>query len=139
MPGDTAAFGRARIAKAKALAGRSQALRPWAGSPAALHGFARRIFAAFGRDVRCRTIQQVRYAFAGAEAPDSRAFVTQFFPYTIIKDHYGQFVWPENLGYVPMPESAAGDAPADDIAESARGASRRWCATAGPRSSGIRS
>ena len=112
LPGDSEDFARDRVAKAAALAA-AAGFSPvgwvtphYIASPDDLR--------VFGRTFD-RTIQRVRYAFAGAEAPESGAFVTQFFPYTIYKDHYGQFVWPENLGYVPMPENEPGDLPPLDI------------------------
>ena len=111
-PGDSEEFALGRVAKAEALVA-AAGFTPvgwvtphYIASPADLR--------VFGRSFD-RTIQRVRYAFDGAEAPESRAFVTQFFPYTIYKDHYGQFVWPENLGYVPMPENEPGDLPPLDI------------------------
>jgi uncharacterized protein YdaL len=120
LPGDSA-----ELAGARAALGRSLAVS--AGFPplgwVTPHYQASPVdFEEFGRRFD-RTVQRVRYGFAGAEAPESRAFVAQFFPYTIFKDHYGQFVWPENLGYVPMPESDPGDQPLPEIAESAR---RAW-------------
>ena len=29
--------------------------------------------------------------------------IDQFYPYTIVHDYYGVHVWPENMGYVPLP------------------------------------
>jgi uncharacterized protein YdaL len=66
-----------------------------------------------------RTVQRVRYALDEPQAPGSPDFVSQFFPYTIYRDHYGQFVWPEDLGFVPMPGLPSGDVPASDIAAAA--------------------
>ncbi|HEX4047742.1 MAG TPA: DUF2334 domain-containing protein, partial [Elusimicrobiota bacterium] len=116
LPGDSAESALARIAKAQALAA-AAGFSPvgWV-TP---HYTASPVdFEAFGR-IFDRTIQRVRYAFDGAQGAGAAAFVAQFFPYTIYKDHYGQFVWPENLGYVPMPESPPGDQPAPDIAAAA--------------------
>lgn len=67
-----------------------------------------------------RIVQRSCYFTAGAAPGDPPRFVSQFFPYTIYKDQYGQYLWPENLGFVPMPGSDWGyDAPGD-IAAAAR-------------------
>lgn len=71
-------------------------------------------FRIFGRFFQ-RTVQRVTYS---AEDGGKTIFVSQFFPYTIYRDHYGQFVWPENLGFVPLPGSNWGAAAPDDIAAS---------------------
>lgn len=70
-------------------------------------------YAVFGRHFE-RVVQRVCVYLAGRGPSDPPVYVTQFFPYTIYKDHYGQFVWPENLGFVSMPETDWGyDAPGD--------------------------
>lgn len=70
-----------------------------------------------------RVVQRVCYFIAGARPGDAPVFVSQFFPYTIYKDHYGQFVWPEDLGFVPMPGSDWGYDTPGDIAAAAAGLS----------------
>ena len=113
---DSSAFADGRIAKAKALVAASGlAAVGWvtphyAASPAD--------FVVFGRRF-ARTVQRVTYSFGWGEG-ETPVYVNQFFPYTIYKDHYGQFVWPENLGFIPMPGSHWGYTTPPDIAESAR-------------------
>lgn len=67
-----------------------------------------------------RVVQRVCYFAPAADPRTPTAFVSQFFPYTVYKDHYGHHVWPENLGFVPMPGSDWGYDSPGDIAESAR-------------------
>ena len=73
-------------------------------------------FRVFGREFP-RTVQRVTYM---TEDGGKTVYVSQFFPYTIYRDHYGQFIWPENLGFVPLPGSNWGAAAPDDIASSLR-------------------
>lgn len=77
-------------------------------------------YSVFGRYFD-RIIQRVCYSVAGRG--DELVFVSQFFPYTIYKDHYGQFVWPENLGFVAMPGADWGHESPGDIAAAAAAAS----------------
>lgn len=75
-------------------------------------------FETFGRTF-ARTLQRVVYSAGEAE---KAVYVTQFFPYTIYRDAYGQFVWPENLGYIPMPgtETREGEQTSEQMLEAAR-------------------
>jgi len=113
---DSESFAADRILRAKSLlAGVGLSAEGWvtphyAASPVD--------FAVFGRRFE-RTVQRVTYSFGWA-AGETPIYVNQFFPYTIGKDHYGQFVWPENLGFVPMPDSHWGYTTPPDIAQSAR-------------------
>jgi uncharacterized protein YdaL len=59
-------------------------------------------FMAFGK-LFDRTMGRVRYEPERDASKSTPPSVSQFFPYTIYRDHYGQFVWPENLGFVPLP------------------------------------
>jgi uncharacterized protein YdaL len=68
-----------------------------------------------------RVVQRVCYLIAGRKAGEAPVYISQFFPYTIYKDHYGQFVWPEDLGFVPMPGSNWGYDSPGDIPAAARG------------------
>lgn len=117
LPDDSEPFVRARIAKARALldaAGLSASawVTPhYTASP--------EDFIVFGR-LFSRTLQRVRYVPGGPASGAGGASVNQFFPYTIYRDHYGQFVWPENLGFVPMPGSDSGGHQTLDIAASAK-------------------
>jgi len=70
-----------------------------------------------------RVVQRVCYLIAGRRPGEAPVYISQFFPYTIYKDHYGQFVWPENLGFVAMPGSHWGYESPGDIGQSARGMS----------------
>lgn len=49
-----------------------------------------------------RLVQQMTYVLEGR--PNTAVnTIDQFFPYTITHDYYGLYIWPENLGYVPLP------------------------------------
>lgn len=50
-----------------------------------------------------RTIQRGRYFPDPYDPADKISWAGQFFPYTIYKDVYGQFIWPESLGNVNAP------------------------------------
>jgi uncharacterized protein YdaL len=116
LPYDSDAFLRGRIAAAKAafaeagLRAAAWVTPHYAASP--------RDFRLFGALFE-RTLQRVCYYPDGKEGPPA-PYVTQFFPYTIYKDHYGQFVWPEDLGFVPMPGSDWGYDTPGDVGEAAR-------------------
>ncbi len=113
---DSTSFALARVRSAKSLvAGAGLTSEGWvtphyAASPGD--------FQVFGKQFD-RTVQRVTYSF-GWEPGATPVFVNQFFPYTIYKDHYGQFVWPEDLGFVPMPGSQWGYATPPELAGSAR-------------------
>lgn len=50
------------------------------------------------------TVQRVRYIPVEVNPyTDKTNWIGQFFPYTIYKDYYGQFIIPENLGNVRVP------------------------------------
>lgn len=49
-----------------------------------------------------RTIQRVRYMPNPYDPSDKINWAGQFFPYTIEKDFYGQYVWPESLGNINL-------------------------------------
>lgn len=66
-----------------------------------------------------RTLQRVTY-FPDGPSASTAAYANQFFPYTVYRDHYGQFVWPEDLGFVPMPGADWGYDTPEDIGESVR-------------------
>lgn len=110
LPQDSAEFARERVVAARrifvkaGLHALAWVTPHYAASPADYAVFARYFD---------RLVQRVIYFSEGAAgAPPTH--VSQFFPYTIYKDHYGQFLWPENLGFVPMPGSDWGyDAPGD--------------------------
>lgn len=120
LPYDSADFAAERVGKARALlaaAGLTAAgwVTPhYAASPADLM--------AFGR-LFDRTLQRVRYELDELDETGHVVFADQFFPYTIFRDHYGQFVWPENLGFVPQPGSGYGGHQTLDIAATAH---RTW-------------
>ena len=46
--------------------------------------------------------------------------IDQFFPYTIVSDRDGFFVWPENLGYVPLGDQAAQSQRVQEMLDTAR-------------------
>jgi uncharacterized protein YdaL len=49
-----------------------------------------------------RVVQRMKYFPEGKPLTQANA-IDQFFPYTIAHDYYGVHVWPENMGYVPLP------------------------------------
>lgn len=66
-----------------------------------------------------RMLQRVDYFLAGRPVAPANT-VDQFFPYTIVRDYHGLHVWPENLGYVPLPDAGKGPQPVEEILERAR-------------------
>lgn len=113
---DSADFARERIERAKSqLAAAGLHAVAWVTPHYAASSADSLVFAkAFDR-----TVQRVTY-LQDAEPGAKPVFVAQFFPYTVYKDHYGQFVWPENLGYVPMPWTRGMFAAPPDIGDTAR-------------------
>ena len=116
LPFDSVEFVQERLDKAKKIM--REANVPWAGwvtphyaaSPLAI----RVIHANFGR-----VMQRMRYFLEGAPMDEANA-IDQFFPYTIVHDHYGVYVWPENLGYVPLPRHGGTPRHVDEMLEIAR-------------------
>jgi uncharacterized protein YdaL len=66
-----------------------------------------------------RMVQRVDYFLAGRPVAPANT-VDQFFPYTIERDYHGLHLWPENLGYVPLPDAASAPQPVAEILERAR-------------------
>jgi peptidoglycan/xylan/chitin deacetylase (PgdA/CDA1 family) len=66
-----------------------------------------------------RVLQRMRYFVDGKAATPANA-IDQFFPYTITYDYYGVYVWPENLGYVPLPRHGGKAQDVDAMLEIAR-------------------
>lgn len=99
LPFDSAAFVQGRLDKAQKLF--RDAGIPYAGwvtphyaaSPLAM----RLIHENFGR-----IVQRMTYYLEDRPIAPQNA-IDQFFPYTIYRDYQGSHVWPENLGYVPLP------------------------------------
>jgi uncharacterized protein YdaL len=65
-----------------------------------------------------RVLQQKRYYLRGRTDP--AGVIDQFFPYTIVRDNHGVHVWPENLGYVPLPSAGGSRVAVEDMIEAAR-------------------
>jgi uncharacterized protein YdaL len=65
-----------------------------------------------------RVVQQMRYYLGGRT--DTASIIDQFFPYTIARDIDGVHVWPENLGYVPLPGQGGSARTVDDMLAAAR-------------------
>lgn len=101
LPADSAAFAKDRVEKAKASL--TAAGLPFAGWVTPHYTASAEDYRAFA-SAFSRSVQRVRYE---AGPPGARVFVMQFFPYAVYRDHYGQAVWPEDLGFVPMPEQRA--------------------------------
>lgn len=116
LPFDSVQFVQERLDKAKKIL--HAASIPYAGwvtphyaaSPLAI----RVIHGSFGR-----VLQRMRYFLEGAPMTPANA-IDQFFPYTIAHDYYGVHVWPENLGYVPLPSHGGTPRHVDEILETAR-------------------
>lgn len=116
LPFDSPQFVQERLDKAKRIL--AEAKLPYAGwvTPhyAASETALRVIHQNFGR-----ILQRMDYYLAGR--PYSRNNTTdQFFPYTIWNDYYGLHIWPENLGYLPLPGTGAPARSPEDMVEIAR-------------------
>jgi uncharacterized protein YdaL len=116
LPFDSPQFVQERLDKAKRIL--DEAKIPYVGwvTPhyAASETALRVIHRNFGR-----ILQRMDYFLEGR--PYSRANTTdQFFPYTIVNDYHGLYVWPENLGYLPLPGPGAHPRRVDEILEAAR-------------------
>jgi uncharacterized protein YdaL len=66
-----------------------------------------------------RMVQQMTYFIEGRPLTPANA-IDQFFPYPIVRDYYGFHIWPENLGYVPLPEQGGTPQHVDGMLEAAR-------------------
>ena len=116
LPFDSVEFVERRLRKAKQVL--KEANIPYAGwvtphyaaSPLAI----RVIHSNFGR-----VLQRMRYFVDGKPVTPANA-IDQFFPYTITHDYFGVYVWPENLGYIPLPISGGKVEQVDEMLEIAR-------------------
>jgi uncharacterized protein YdaL len=115
LPFESEAFFQDRIDKAKKILHAAQIpyvgwVTPhYAASPLAMKVIERN----FGR-----VLQQMRYYLDGT--PDAANVIDQFYPYAIVRDHDGVHVWPENLGYVPLPSHGGSAATVDAMLAAAR-------------------
>jgi len=66
-----------------------------------------------------RIMQRMPYFLEGLPVNDPNT-IEQMFPYTIYRDQYGAHVWPENLGYIPLPERGGDAHRVDAMLEAAR-------------------
>jgi uncharacterized protein YdaL len=116
LPFDSVQFVQQRLDKAKRIL--DDARIPYAGwvtphyaaSPLAM----RVIHDNFGR-----LLQQMTYFLEGRPVTQATA-IDQFFPYAIARDYYGFHIWPENLGYVPLPRPGGNPDPVDEMLAAAR-------------------
>lgn len=116
LPFETAQLFQDKLDKAKRLL--QEAKIPYVGwvtphyaaSPLALRVIDRN----FGR-----MLQQMTY-FAEGRALTPANAIDQFFPYPIVRDYYGFHVWPENLGYVPLPQAGGTPQHIEGMLEAAR-------------------
>lgn len=116
LPFDSVRFVQDRIDRAKRIL--HDARLPYAGwvtphyaaSPLAF----RVIHANFGR-----MVQRMQYILDG-RPPTIENIIDQFFPYTIVNDYYGLYVWPENVGYVPLPRHGGKPDHVNEMIEIAR-------------------
>jgi uncharacterized protein YdaL len=117
LPFDSVEFVQGRLDKAMQIV--EDAKLPVAGwvtphyaaSPLAM----RVIHGSFGR-----VLQRMKYFLAGQSSSDTANAIDQFFPYTIAYDYDGVYVWPENLGYVPLPRYGGKPQHIDEMLEIAR-------------------
>jgi uncharacterized protein YdaL len=116
LPFDSVRFVQQRLDKAKKILDQAKIhyvgwVTPhYAASPLAI----RVIHGNFGR-----VVQRMKYFVEGAPMIPANA-IDQFFPYTIAHDYYGVYVWPENLGYVPLPRFGGKPENVDQMLEIAR-------------------
>ncbi len=116
LPFDSVQYVQERVDKAKKIL--DEAGIPYAGwvtphySASALA--IRVIHGGFGR-----ILQRMTYFVEGRPITPATT-VDQFFPYPIFRDYYGIHVWPENLGYVPLPEHGGAARHIDEMLEAAR-------------------
>ena len=116
LPFDTVTFVQRRLDRAKQIL--DEGKLPYAGwvtphyaaSPLAI----RVVHSNFGR-----VVQRMKY-FADGQPMTAANSIDQFFPYTIAHDYYGVHVWPENLGYVPLPRFGGSSKHVDAMLEAAR-------------------
>lgn len=116
LPFESAEFFQQRLDRAKRIL--DEAKLPFAGwvtphyaaSPLAM----KVIHGNFGR-----VLQQMRYFLDGRPISPANT-IDQFFPYTIVRDYQGFHVWPENLGYVPLPFHGGTPQRVDEMLETAR-------------------
>ena len=116
LPFDSVRFVQDRLDRAKRIL--HDARLPYAGwvtphyaaSPLAF----RVIHANFGR-----MVQRMQYVLDG-RPPALENIVDQFFPYTIVNDYYGLYVWPENVGYIPLPRHGGKPDHVNEMIEIAR-------------------
>lgn len=116
LPFESEQFVQERLDRAKRIL--EQAKLPWAGwvTPhyAASELALRVIQRNFGP-----ILQRMDYALH--DRPYSRAnTVDQFFPYTIVKDYAGLYVWPENLGYLSLDEQGTPARSVEEMLDTAR-------------------
>lgn len=116
LPFESAQFFQERLDKAKKILNDAKIqyvgwVTPhYAASPLAM----RLIHRNFGR-----MVQQMTYYLEGRPITPENA-IDQFFPYTIAHDYYGFHVWPENLGFVPLPAEGGTPQHVDHMLEAAR-------------------
>jgi len=116
LPFDSEQFVQERLDKAKAIL--QKAKIPYAGWVTPHYSASQIALRVIHRNFG-RILQRMDYFLEGR--PYSRAnTVDQFFPYSIANDYHGNFVWPENLGYVPLPEPGVSARPVDEMLEIAR-------------------
>jgi uncharacterized protein YdaL len=116
LPFDSEQFVQARLDKAKAILAKAKIpYAGWVTPHYAASGLAMQVIHRnFGR-----VLQRMQY-FAQGEPMVPANKIDQFFPYTIVKDHDGYFVWPENLGYVPLPQPGEQPRRVEEMLEMAR-------------------
>lgn len=116
LPFESVEFVQQRLDKAKKIL--DDAKIPFAGwvtphyaaSPLAM----RVIHSNFGR-----VLQQMRYFLDGRPITPANT-IDQFFPYTVARDYHGFHVWPENLGYLPLPRYGGKSDQVEEMLEAAR-------------------
>lgn len=115
LPFETDAFFQQRLDRAKAIL--ASAKIPYVGWVTPHYAASPLASKVIGRNFD-RIVERRSYSLG--EPGDVDSTVDQFFPYTIVRDYSGAHVWPENLGYVPLPDEGGSRRTVDDMLDAAR-------------------
>jgi uncharacterized protein YdaL len=116
LPFDSEPFVQERIDKAKKIL--QDAAIPYAGWVTPHYMASPLAFGVIHRNFG-RVMQRMTYVLHG-RPPTPANTLDQIFPYTIYNDYYGMHVWPENLGYVPLPQHGGTPRHVEEMIEVAR-------------------
>src|SRR5688572_16676560 len=116
LPFDSVQFVQARLDKAKKIL--NDARIPYAGWVTPHYAASPLAMQLIHRDFG-RILQQMTYHLEGRPMTAANT-IDQFYPYTVFRDYNGFHVWPENLGYVPLPLFGGNQKRIDEMLEAAR-------------------